>query len=52
MELSIGDQVQFYLGETPMVGTILFAVGTGIAVKLGSGHEMIIDPDLITGKVA
>jgi len=49
MQLSIGDKVKFTLGETPMLGTILFAVGTGAAaVKLDSGTEIIIDLDTIT----
>jgi len=48
MKLSIGDSVKFTLGETPMLGTILFAVGTGAAaVKLTSGQEIIIDLDTI-----
>jgi hypothetical protein len=46
--LKVGDKVQFILGDTPLLGTILFAVGTGIAVRLASGAEMIINPDLIT----
>lgn len=49
-KLSIGSRVRFTLGETPMLGTILFAVGTGAAaVKLPSGTEIIIDLDTIDG---
>lgn len=52
MKISVGDKVRFTLGETPFIGTILFAVGTGgAAVKLPSGTEMIIDIDLIEGIV-
>ena len=49
-QLSIGDNVKFTLGRTrtPMLGTILFAVGTGAAaVRLPSGTEIIIDLDTI-----
>jgi len=43
-ELHVGDSIQFQLGNTPMTGTILFAVGTNAAaVKLNSGNEIIID---------
>lgn len=46
--LSVGDKVRFWLGETPMTGEILFAVGTSAAaVKLDSGKEIIIDLDTI-----
>lgn len=52
MKLSIGDKVQFKLGDTPILGTILFAVGTGAAaVKLSGGTEIIIDLDTITRAV-
>jgi len=51
MKLSIGDKVQFHLGDTPMLGTILFAVGTSAAaVKLPSGTEIIIDLDQVVTK--
>lgn len=41
---AVGDKVRFWLGDTPLTGEILFAVGTNAAaVKLGSGKEMIID---------
>ena len=47
-QLSIGDKVKFVLGNTPMLGTILFAVGTGAAaVRLASGTEIMIDLDTI-----
>ena len=47
-QLSIGDKVKFTLGETPMLGTLLFAVGTGAAaVRLTSGAEIIIDLDTV-----
>lgn len=49
MQLKTGDTVQFTLGDTPMLGTILFAVGTNaVAVKLNSGTEIIVDLDTIT----
>lgn len=47
-QLKAGDQVKFYLGETPMRGTLLFAVGTGAAVRLPSGTEIIVAQDLLT----
>lgn len=48
MNISVGDKVKFTLGNTPMLGTVLFAVGTGAAaVKLTSGTEIIIDLDTI-----
>jgi len=48
-QLAIGDKVRFILGDTPMLGTILFAVGQdGAAVRLPSGAEIIINLDTIT----
>lgn len=42
--LKVGDTVRFWLGETPMTGVILHAVGTNAAaVKLDGGTELIID---------
>jgi sRNA-binding protein len=47
-QLAVGDKVKFTLGDTPMLGTILFAVGTNaVAVSLTSGAEIIIDLDTI-----
>lgn len=48
-QLAIGDKIRFTLGETPMLGTILFAVGTdAAAVRLTSGAEIIIDLATVT----
>lgn len=45
-QLAVGDKIRFTLGDTPMLGTILFAVGTdGAAVRLPSGTEIIINLD-------
>lgn len=48
-QVKVGDTVKFMLGETPMRGTILFAVGTGVAVRLPSGAEIIVAQDSIVG---
>lgn len=49
-QLAIGDKIKFTLGDTPMLGTILFAVGTNAAaVRLTSGTEIIIDLDTVNG---
>jgi len=48
-QLAVGDKVRFTLGDTPMLGTILFAFGpNAAAVKLTSGAEIVIDLDTIT----
>jgi len=47
-QLAVGDQVAFTLGETPMIGKILFAFGpNAAAVQLPSGTEIVIDLDTI-----
>lgn len=49
MNIQVNDKVQFWLDETPMVGTILYAVGiNGAAVALESGAEMFINLDTVT----
>lgn len=46
--LKVGDTVRFTLGETPMMGTILFAFGPeAVAVRLPSGTEIAIALDTI-----
>lgn len=42
--LKVGDKVRFWLGSTPVAGTILFAMGTNAAaVQLDSGKELCVD---------
>lgn len=48
MQLSVDDRVQFELGGTPMVGKVLFAVGTrAVALQLDSGTQLIVDLDTV-----